>query len=353
MELVLGSTPADGAAGEDQQPLPSCRGAPGMVKQRLSAFLAGGSSAPLIAPEPESTSLAQPAEETRPLRDLPDAHRAPARLPPPAPRHHPSCCYHKSLASRSSSSTDHRASPPNGSDSLRRWQSLNVPHITTGSPVPRATPSPTGSQTSRSPSPDTKLRRARRRNSAPAGGHWDTLRAMMWTSSPMSSPEQGYSPLKEELPRAVSFAPSPSDAPPGPPPRANSMRRQSLKQGLAAHGMHAPASAPSGLAGIAKAALHSKVSVEHEVQQEAKEDAFAESHFFLSYKLMMREVHKRRGDHSWQSRVVKAIHSPLASTILISLLLVRRATCHAPDSHIVPCSPRGSHLSCPARRRSM
>lgn len=78
----------------------------------------------------------------------------------------------------------------------------------------------------------------------------------------------------------------------------------------------------TAFAGLANRALGNKVHVIHQLQKEAHEEAEVRAKFFLSYKLMMREVHKRRGHHSWQANVLHLLHSPLANTTLICLLLI-------------------------------
>lgn len=77
-----------------------------------------------------------------------------------------------------------------------------------------------------------------------------------------------------------------------------------------------------GLLSVANAAMDSKVQVDHYARLEADDDARERNHWFLPYKLMMREVERARGEHSWQCQLVHWLHSPLVSTALIVLLLI-------------------------------
>ena len=346
MELVEGARP------RDDDPLPSCRGVPGIVKERMAALGRDGGhiSYPNAPPSPAKWQRSPPEKLPGvPVLSPPSPAETKAKskvqisdpkfhiqTPAPGGARRPSMLGRRqqtvALPDMSRCTKDEHQLPqvtvppplaterPSPTKAQRRAEAMLAPEAgdspakANGSPAKAKLEAPEGlAKLEGSPA------KLERRNSAPhaLAGRWNTVRSLVRSDSDASISPGGYTELADE------------EEGPDPPVRQKSkLSRLGSKVGLGSSFAFRDKDSSKGggllgqLSDLADEAMRSKVHLDHETRQATRDDAETEQRWFLSDKLMMREIHRRRGSDAWQSKLVKVLHANWLQQLLIVLLLL-------------------------------
>ena len=315
---------------EPDEPMLSCRGAPGLVRARLRSL--GRDNGRAAFPNPPAPS---PTKWSRsPDPNLPAATSLPA--PSPAPKAEPMKPAAIQIQVEPTTATAVRAPPrqPAHPAALRKMMTIALPErcrtrsteaeeqtpdwtVSLPEPLNTDRPSPTkfapvddAAAGNTPPSP------LKRQNSAPLErGRWTTVRTLVHSETSGSlATASSYSLLSDD-----ESAPEP---PPVRPTMLRDARGSSFKSADTASSGGGFSLTGFNLTELADEAMRSKVHLVEEQRQEMRDTEETANQWFLSDKLIMREISRRRGSTSWQSHLVTFLHSPRLAFSLVLLLLI-------------------------------